>query len=162
MKKFFAIICVSALALCASAQVNKGQAAAGINLLYGSEIKSMGLGARFNYAFIDQLRGQVEFDGYFKRHNTTWFDVSINAEYLVPIKTDVLYVYPKAGMTYSMKTIKDPVTKEKDEENHVGLNLGAGLEYEINDHFAATLEYRHTIIRRVDQGSFALGVNYKF
>ncbi len=161
MKKLFAIFCVAAMALCASAQVNKGQAAAGVNLLYGSEIKSMGLGARFYYAFIDQLRGQVEFDGYFKHNHTSWYDVSINAEYLLPLKNDVLYIYPKAGMTYSMVTYKDEFGV-KDEENHVGLNLGAGLEYEINDHFAATFEYRHTIIRRVDQGSFALGVNYKF
>ena len=51
---------------------------------------------------------------------------------------------------------------EKGEENHVGLNVGAGMEYEINDHFGVNLEYRHTIIRKVDQGVIGLGINYKF
>lgn len=160
MKKLFAMIFVAVLALSASAQVYQGQAAAGLNLLYGSEIESMGIGARFQYAVIDQLRGQVEIDAYFKHNHTNWYDVSINAEYLVSLKNDVLYLYPIAGLTYSMVTYKE--LGVKDEENHVGLNVGAGLEYEINDHFAATLEYRHTIMRKVDQGVFALGVNYKF
>lgn len=154
------MICAAVLALGMNAQVYQHQTAAGVNLLYGSEIESMGFGARFNYAVIDQLRGQVEIDYFFKHDNTNWCDVSLNAEYLLPIKNDVLYIYPKAGMTYSMVTYK--AEGEKDEENHVGLNLGAGLEYEINERFAATLEYRHTIIRTVDQGSFAIGVNYKF
>ena len=76
------------------------------------------------------------------------------------LKTDMLYLYPIAGMTYSMVSYKE--LGVKDEENHVGLNVGAGLEYEINDHFAATIEYRHTIMRKVDQGVFAIGLNYKF
>lgn len=160
MKKFFAMICVAVLALGANAQVYQGQAAAGLSLLYGSEIESMGIGAHFQYAVIDQLRGQVEFDAYFKHNHTNWYDVSINAEYLVALKTDMLYLYPIAGMTYSMVSYKE--LGVKDEENHVGLNVGAGLEYEINDHFAASLEYRHTIMRKVDQGVFAIGVNYKF
>ena len=162
MKKLLAMICVAVLALGAKAQVYQGQVAAGINLLYGSEIESMGFGANFQYAVIDQLRGQVEFDAFIKHNNLHWYDVSINAEYLVALKTDMLYIYPLAGMTYSMVTFKDPLTGEKDEENHVGLNVGAGLEYEINDHFAAIAEYRHTIMRKVDQGVFALGVKYKF
>lgn len=162
MKKLFAMICMAVLALSTNAQVYQGKAAAGLNLLYGSEIESMGIGANFQYVVIDQLRGQVEFDAFFKHRNTNWFDVSINAEYLVALKTDMLYIYPLAGMTYSMVTIKEPLTGVKDEENHVGLNVGAGLEYEINDHFAAIAEYRHTIMRKVDQGVFAIGAKYKF
>ena len=160
MKKLFAMICVAVLAMGANAQVYQGQASAGLSLLYGSEIESMGIGAHFQYVVIDQLRGQVEFDSFFKHNNTNWYDVSINAEYLVALKTDMLYLYPIAGVTYSMVTYK--AAGIKDEENHVGLNAGAGLEYEINDHFAATVEYRHTIMRKVDQGVFAIGLNYKF
>ena len=44
----------------------------------------------------------------------------------------------------------------------MGLNVGAGVEYELNEHFGVNLEYRHTIIRKVDQGVIGLGVNYKF
>ena len=48
------------------------------------------------------------------------------------------------------------------ESNHVGLNLGAGLEYEISERWGVNLEYRHTIIRKVDQGVVGIGLNYKF
>ena len=161
MKKVLVALCVALLALGASAQAYQGQTAIGANMVYGSYTESLGFGARFQYVPFDQIRGVAEFD-YFSGHKgRNLCDININAEYLLPVKHDVLYLYPIAGFNYTMSSHKDEFGG-KTESNHVGLNLGAGMEYEINDHFAASLEYRHTIIRKVDQGVFALGVNYKF
>ena len=155
------MICVAVLAMGANAQVYQGQAAAGLNLVYGSYTESFGFGVNFRYAVIDQLRGAVEFD-YFSGHKGyNLCDININGEYLLALKTDMLYLYPIAGLNYTISSYKE-LDGHKVENNHVGLNLGAGLEYEITDHIAASLEYRHTIIRKVDQGVFALGVKYKF
>ena len=77
------------------------------------------------------------------------------------MKNDQLYIYPLAGLNYTMVDYKGDLDG-KGEENHVGLNVGAGVEYEINEHFGVNLEYRHTIIRKVDQGVIGLGINYKF
>ena len=164
MKKFYAIALVAIMALSASAQVSKGDIAAGVNLLYGSEIESMGLGARFQYSPIDHLRGEVGINYFFKHNHTTWWDINLNAEWLFTLSENKLYIYPIAGLNYTMVkySLNDFGEKISDEENHVGLNLGAGMEYEINEHFAVSLEYRHTIIRKVDQGVFAIGANYKF
>lgn len=165
MKKLFAIVCAMFVALGASAQVYQGKVAAGINVVYGSYTESFGIGARFQYVPYDQLRGVAEFDYFTGHKGRNMCDININAEYVIPIKTDVLYIYPIVGLNYSISShkVEDEDHKvSKVESNHVGLNLGAGLEYEINDHFAATAEYRHTIIRKIDQGVFALGINYKF
>ena len=157
MKKIFTLVCLLMLGMgVGNAQVHQGETAVGINLVYGSEIESMGLGARFQYGILDRLRGEVGFNYFFEHDHVDWWDVNINAHYLVPLKSDQFYIYPLAGLNYTMTKLAG------DEENHIGLNLGAGAEYEINEHWGVNLEYRHTIIRKVDQGVIGLGVNYKF
>ncbi len=159
MKKILTLVCAMMLGLgIGQAQVHQGQTAVGANLVYGSEIENLGLGARFQYGILDALRAEVGFNYFFEKHHTTWWDVNINAHYLLNLRNEQLYIYPLAGLNYTMKNDKI----EKDEDNHIGLNLGAGIEYELTDHFGINLEYRHTIVRKVDQGVFGLGVNYKF
>lgn len=172
MKKIFTLVCALMLGVgLAQAQVHQGQTAAGVNLVYGSEIESMGVGARFQYGVLDQLRAEVGFNYFFEHNKLSWWDVNINAHYLVSLWNEQLYVYPSAGIIYSMtkngsrtETNDDgePVYYPSDEENHIGLTLGAGVEYELNEHFGVNLEYRHSIVRVVDQGVFSLGINYKF
>ncbi len=162
MKKLFTIICALMMGMgLAQGQVHQGETAVGVNLVYGSEIESMGLGARFQYGILDQLRAEVGFNGFFEHDHTSWWDVNLNAHYLVGLKNDQLYIYPLAGLNYTMTKVSVPGVGS-DEENHIGLNVGAGVEYEINEHFGVNLEYRHTIVRKVDQGVIGLGVNYKF
>lgn len=162
MKKLLSIVCALVLGMgIGQAQVGQGQTAAGLNLVYGSEIESLGIGARFQYGILDQLRGEVGLNYFFEHNHMSWWDVNINAHYLVGLKNDKFYIYPLAGLNYTMVNYSGELNN-KGEENHVGINLGAGLEYEITDHFGVNLEYRHTIVRKVDQGVIGLGVNYKF
>ncbi len=161
MKKIFTFVCLLMLGMgLAQAQVQQGQTAVGANLVYGSEIESLGLGARFQYGIIDHLRAEVGFNGFFAHKHTTWWDVNLNAHYLLGLWNQQLYFYPLVGLNYTMTKVK--IDNVSDEENHVGMNVGAGVEYELTDHFGVNLEYRHTIIRKVDQGVIGLGVNYKF
>lgn len=162
MKKILTLVCMMMLGLgFAQAQVHQGEAAVGANLVYGTEIESMGLGARFQYGILDQLRAEVGFNGFFQHKHTSWWDVNLNAHYLVGLWNEQLYFYPLAGLNYTMRKVK--VDGISDEENHVGLNLGAGLEYELNEHFGANFEFRHTIVRKnCDQAIFGIGLNYKF
>ncbi|MBQ6166732.1 MAG: porin family protein [Muribaculaceae bacterium] len=157
MKKIFTLVCALMLGIGVSqAQVGQGETAVGVNLVYGSEIESLGLGARFQYGIIDHLRGEVGFNYFFEHKHTSWWDVNINAHYLVNLFNENFFIYPLAGLNYTMAKF------EGVEKNHIGLNLGAGVEYEISDHWGVNLEYRHTIIRKVDQGVIGLGLNYKF
>ena len=163
MKKILTLVCLVMLGIgMGNAQVRQGESAVGINLSYGSEIESLGLGARYQYGFLDQLRGEVGFNFFFEHNHVKWTDVNINAHYLVGLRNEQLYIYPIAGLNFTFVKYKAELDKNKDENNHVGLNLGAGIEYEITEHFGACFEYRHTIIKDVDQGIFSLGLNYKF
>ena len=162
MKKILTIVCLLMLGMgVGSAQVHQGETAAGVNLVYGSRIESMGIGARFQYGVTDQLRAEVGFNHFFEHNHLSCWDVNINAHYLIGLANDKLYIYPLAGLNYTMFDYKAD-DNPKGEENHVGLNLGAGIEYELNEHFGVNLEYRHTIVRKVDQGVISLGLNYVF
>ena len=162
MKKILTIVCLLMLGMGSGfAQVHENETAAGVNLVYGSRIESMGIGARFQYGVLDQLRAEVGFNYFFEHNHISCWDVNINAHYLVGLSNNQLYIYPLAGINYTMVDYKGDLN-EKGEENHVGLNLGAGLEYELNEHWGVNLEYRHTIVRKVDQGVIGFGLNYKF
>jgi len=161
MKKILTLVCLLMLGVgIGKAQVHQGQSAAGIQMLYGTEIDNLGLGIRYQYGILDQLRAEVGFNYFFERKHRQWLDVNLNAHYLLGVWNQQLFLYPLAGLNYSMTKYKGD--GQSDEENHVGLNVGAGAEFEINEHFGVNLEYRHTIIRKVDQGVFGIGLNYKF
>ena len=162
MKKILLLVCALVLGMStAMAQVQQGETAVGANLVYGSEIESMGIGARFQYGILDQLRAEVGLNYFFEHNNKTWWDVNINAHYLLPVWNNQLYFYPLVGLNYTM-TREKPHGMKADEENHVGMNVGAGVEYEFTEHFGVNFEYRHTIIRKVDPGVFGLGLTSKF
>ena len=93
MKKIFTLVCVLMLGMgFAQAQVHQGETAVGVNLLYGSEIESMGVGARFQYGVLDKLRGEVGFNYFFEKDHVTWWDVNLNAHYLFGLWNDQLFI----------------------------------------------------------------------
>ena len=93
MKKLLSIACALMLGMgIGQAQVHQGQTAAGLNLVYGSEIESLGIGARFQYGILDQLRGEVGLNYFFEHNHMSWWDVNINAHYLVGLKSDQFYI----------------------------------------------------------------------
>jgi len=164
MKKILSLVaCLLTLGLgVANAQVYQGEMAAGAQLTYGTWSSSPGLGVRFQYAPWDHIRGSLEVDGFFKHDHKTCWDVNLNAHYVLNLWQERLRFYPLLGLNYTMTTHKWSERDPADEENHVGLNVGAGLEYGITDHLNAFFQYRHTIVRVVDQGIFAAGVTYRF
>ena len=175
MKKFLTFAIALILGMGASqAQDLQGESAVGIKLMYGTEIESMGIGVDYQYCFIDHLRGEVGFNYFFEHDHVNWMDVNVNAHYVFSMMDHKLFLYPLVGLNYTMAKVKVPeyvISEEGEiistksvsyEENHIGLNVGAGAEYKFNDHFSAGLEYRHTIIRKVDQGVIGLNLHYHF
>ena len=84
MKKILTLVCALMLGMgIGQAQVNQGETAAGVNLVYGSEIESLGIGAKFQYGILDQLRAEVGFNYFFEHDHTNCWDVNVNAHYLL-------------------------------------------------------------------------------
>lgn len=166
MKKFIALICAAVIGIVAANAdpSDRGNLAVGVHINYGNLTESFGFGVRGQYNIIDHLRGEFAFN-YFSKHNhlRAW-DLNLNAHYMVNLWNNRLYIYPLAGLNYTMATwdAYEGNNYEKDEENHLGLNLGAGAEFAVMERLSTFIEYRHTIERKIDQGVFSLGATYRF
>lgn len=156
MKKLLALAIIALVGV-ATASAQKGQMAAGGNLLYGTEINSVGIGAKFQYGIIDHLRGEASFNYYFQNKGFRMWDLNANAHYLFDI-TEKFRAYPLAGLTVVNKSyahIDDSITR-------FGLNLGGGCEYDVNPNIVLNAEFKYSIVSTIDQAVFSVGAAYKF
>lgn len=172
MKKIIAIICATIMSIgAANAQVEKSDFAIGANLLYGSGIKSMGFGGRIQYTPVNHVRAEMSLNYFFQKDYVSMWDINLNAEYLVNLYQHKFYIYPIVGLSFAKTSFDakkfyndhgletDPT---KFDDKAFGLNLGAGLEYRLTDHVGLSLEYRHSLMKHIDQGVLGIGANYKF
>lgn len=156
MKKFLAFVVVAIMGVSA-ASAQKGAMAVGGNLLYGTEINSVGLGAKFQYGILENLRGEASFNYYFQNKGFRMWDLNANAHYLFDIAPK-FRAYPLAGLTVVNKSycdVDDSVTR-------FGLNLGGGCEYDVTPNVALNAEFKYSIVSTIDQAVFSVGAVYKF
>ena len=99
MKKLFLTLCVALFSVGAFAQ-EKGEMAVGGSLNFNTDASMFGIGARYQYFIIDNLRGDGEFTYYFKKDGVSMFTVLASANYLFPI-ADQFAVYPIAGLGFA-------------------------------------------------------------
>lgn len=156
MKKYLALVIVVLIGV-ATASAQKGKMAVGGNLLYGTEINSVGLGAKFQYGILDHLRGEASFNYYFQNKGFRMWDLNANAHYLFDI-TEKFRAYPLAGLTVVNKSYADV----DDSITRFGLNLGGGCDYNINENWRVNAEFKYSIVSTIDQAVFSLGAVYKF
>ena len=156
MKKLLAIAIVALMGV-ATASAQKGEMAVGANLLYGTEINSVGLGAKFQYGIIDHLRGEASFNYYFQNKGFRMWDLNANAHYIFDI-TERFHAYPLAGLTVVNKSY----AKVDDSITHFGLNLGGGCEFDVNENWRVNAEFKYSIVSTIDQAVFSVGAVYKF
>lgn len=156
MKKLLAISIVALLGV-ATAWAQKGTMAVGANFLYGTEINSVGLGAKFQYGIIDHLRGEASFNYYFQNKGFRMWDLNVNAHYTFDI-TERFHAYPLAGLTVVNKSYAD----NDDSVTRFGLNLGGGCEFDVNAKWRVNAEFKYSIVSTIDQAVFSVGGVYKF
>lgn len=156
MKKFLALAIVALVGV-ATASAQKGAMAVGGNLLYGTEINSVGLGVKFQYGILEHLRGEGSFNYYFQNKGFRMWDLNANAHYVFDI-TEKFHAYPLAGLTVVNKSYSDI----DDSITRFGLNLGGGCEYDVNEHWRVNAEFKYSIVSTIDQAVFSLGAVYKF
>jgi len=156
MKKILAIAIVAMMGV-ATASAQKGEMAVGGNLLYGTEINSVGLGAKFQYGILDNLRAEASFNYYFQNKGYWMWDLNANAHYLFDIAPK-FRAYPLAGLTVVNKSYSDI----DDSVTRFGLNLGGGCEYDVTSNVAVNAEFKYSIVSTIDQAVFSVGAVYKF
>lgn len=176
MKKIFFILCVALISVSAFAQ--KGKQSVGVGVNYGTEISNIGLGAKYQYGLTDALRLEGGFDYFLKKDGVNMWDINLNAHYLFPL-AEKFKVYPLAGLTYTRWGIHDvdydlgeysEYSEYSDDDldtdggstGKFGVNLGAGLQYDLSEKLAVNAEIKYQLISDFNQVVFGVGVAYKF
>ena len=186
-KTLFVFAALVMLATSASAQFSNGgkrsnsrsdssNGAVGVNVLYGTEVGSVGFGAKFQVNIIQALRAEGEFDYFLKKDYVSAWNASVNFHYQFTVANG-LRVYPLAGVTY-MRVISDNEGLMKDilgpyasyysgdassSDGKFGANLGAGIEYDLSDSWKINYETKYQLLGKgFDQVVFSAGVAYKF
>lgn len=174
MRKLFLALLVALVSVSASAQ--KGQTAVGANMSYGTEISNIGFGVKGQYGITDAIRVEAGFDYFLKKDACTFWNINLNAHYLFPL-SDKLKVYPLVGLTYAHTSVDfgsydlpswDEYSDEygadggSSSDSKIGVNLGAGLQYDLSDKWAVNVEVKYQLISDFNQAVFGVGLAYKF
>ena len=168
MKKilFAAIMAFSTLTM--SAQDSK--TAVGVNFGFApslmKEYNPMILGAKFQYGFVENIRGEVAANIFTKKDGYGLWDAELNFHYLFPL-TEEINVYPAAGAVFMGTMITDA------DKNYtgIGFNAGAGIDYRLTETIKLNAEIKYLGVSKKDSGykvidargvTFAIGVAYCF
>lgn len=169
MKKVLLIIAIMFAGISsAMAQTEKGEMGAGLNLLYGTEVKNLGVGAKFRYSLSDELRAEAAVDYLFKHNHSSMYDVNVNFEYLLPVESADIITYPILGVGFGSKhnchtPIDKAFTGPSNNKGIVGINAGWGAEYAITEKASLTLEAQYQFFNQnCTQLLVGVGLVHKF
>lgn len=171
MKKLFLTLCIALFSVGAFAQ-EKGDMAVGGSLNFSTDASMFGIGARYQYFFIDNLRGDGEFTYYFKKNGVSMFTVLASANYLFNV-ADNVHVYPIAGLGFIHAKSDAADYDFNDEHGSIHIKVGsasstdfigqfgAGGQYFFTDKLGANFEAKYQFGHG---GTFVLaaGILYKF
>lgn len=167
MKKLFLAMCIALVSLNASAQ--KGEQNIGAHVLYGTDAKNIGFGAKYQYNVTDAIRLEAVGDYYLKKEGFSMFDINLNAHYLFPI-SDKVTLYPLVGINYTSWKQDDFIDLgdyESDGESNgdisgssIGLNIGGGVQYKLTNHIRIGAELKYQTITGYNSAIIGIGATF--
>ncbi len=153
----------------------QGQAAVGGGLAFGTEIESVGINVNGTYMITDNIALAPSLiywipKSYFADYKLKWFEVDLNGHYYFDAGGNVK-PYALAGLNFSFITV--PVldwtggwlgggsfTTKNSTTTKVGLNLGGGVEFDIDAPIKPFGQINYTIIDSFDQLVIMAGVRF--
>ena len=185
MKRFFVIAIIFLVGISA-VMAQKDVKAFGLNINYGSEINNLGLGAKFQYGITDKVRIEPSLNYYLEKDGYTFWDINANFHYLFDV-AEGINVYPLVGIGYANVKYSgewsgsdsigympgfDYLPKsrgawneyegESSSSGEIAINLGVGVDYQLNDRLSVGSELKYQIISNSNQFVFTIGATYKF
>ena len=165
MKKW--LLMVVAAVFCAwnvQAQTEKGAMAVGGSLSFGfgDDYSNIGIGAKYQYNIIDNLRLEPSVNYYFKKDNGSMWDLCANVQYLFTLN-EGLNFYPLAGI--GVAGAKIHAGEWSNSSTAFAFNIGAGFEYMFTSNVSANVEYKYRVCSGdfvPDRSLLTLGVAYHF
>lgn len=188
MKKLVALMGLITLGL-GSAMAQESKSAFGVNINYVTEGKNVGFGVKYQYKLWKGLVAEPAFNYYLKKEGIGAWDAAVNFHYDVKVSNS-FKIYPLVGFGYYKLTgtgnggddegnggvPNDPSVPPylaSEEDNQDGttttgstgdflVNLGAGLQYDLNEKFAINLDLKYQLISGFNQFAPTIGIAYKF
>ena len=154
MKKLMMIAAMMLMSIGAFAQ--EGKMAVGANLgyaSYGDGYSPFGIGAKFQYEFVENIRGELAYNYWFPKDKAGVMDFDLNFQYLFPVTEDIK-IYPLAGVNLAM--LHGDGWDEK--ESIFGFNIGAGAEYYLQENLKLNLDIKYQ--RNKKTKSYSSTVSY--
>lgn len=153
----------------ASAQ-QKGDMAVGgnLSLATGDDFTNFGLGAKFQWNALDQLRIEPSVNYFFRKDNIAIWDLSGNIHYLFSVVDDKVIVYPLVGLGIQGIDV-DGVDINWDGFNFnsshsstdFAFNVGGGIDVMLTDNLVGNFEFKYKISDN-NRAIMSLGIAYKF
>lgn len=134
----------------------KNALAAGADLLYGTEIESMGIGLKFHWMITRDFRLAPNASFWFEHDNMSSWDINVDLHYVIGLNNR-WSVYPLAGLTVSTW---DP--KHGSSDTNFGVNFGVGAEFDITRQWFLNFDFKYRLISDYDQAVLGLGFGYRF
>ena len=152
MKKLMMIAAMMLMSIGAFAQ--EGKMAVGANLgyaAYGNSYNPFGIGAKLQYEFVENIRGEFAYNYWFPKDKAGIMDFDLNFQYLLPVAEDIK-IYPLAGVNLAMQH-----GDMDDKESIFGFNAGAGAEYYLQSNLKLNLDIKYQYNKKTKSES----VTYK-
>ena len=131
---------IAAMMLMSIGAFAQGKMAIGANLGYagyGDGYSPMGLGAKFQYEFVENIRGELAYNYWFPKDKAGIMDFDLNFHYLFPVAEDIK-IYPLAGVNLAMQH------GDMDEKESIfGFNIGVGAEYYLSEQLKLNLDIKY-------------------
>ena len=132
----------------------------GAHVGYAKEINSMGVGFHFHYFYTNSIRFAPSYTYYVPIKGRNMWEIDMDTHYVIPINWEFSF-YPIAGLHYSSWKYE---SKEYDADSwskqRPGLNLGAGLQYDLRYKVRTGLEMKYQVMRDFSQLNIMLSIGF--
>lgn len=141
----------------------EGTVGLGVHSGYAKEISSVGGGVHLHYYYTNNLRFAPSFTHFVPIKKKSMWEIDMDAHYLIPLNWEFSF-YPIGGLLYSKWEDNSAQSVEFDDvgwpKKRLGLNLGAGFQYDFRYKARVSLEIKHQSIKDFSQMSVMLGVGF--
>ena len=165
MKKFMLALCLSLVSLGTFAQeyyddsAAAGDWAVGLNIpMTFGDGTHLGFGPKIQYYATHALRLEASFDYYLEANDRIDWDLNFNLHYLIPVKYGIS-IYPVVGMTFLHRHWTVGETKDS---GNLGLNIGAGAQYDVNSNIFVNYELKYQYVNDHDRANMCVGIGFRF
>lgn len=153
MKKLFLLVFMCAMTVVSMAQIKSVDVKANLR-------GDFGIGAGVTMPLLESVDFAPTFNYYFA-DGATMFTVDADFHYNFDLD-ETWTIYPMAGLLWFHASTDDILDEKGEDYNKLGINIGVGARYNINERWAAIAEAKYQWVDGWDDTFFSIGVNYKF